>query len=70
VREPDACVLDLAVAGLAAEVMADLPDVRDPRGGDRVALRLEPARDVDRVLPSRAPPDRKSAAPPLQAEVT
>src|SRR3546814_16253791 len=35
------CALDLTVAGLAAEVVAHLPDVGDAGGGDRVALALE-----------------------------
>ena len=39
---------DLAVAGLAPEVMADLPDVGDPGGGDGVALGFQAARHVDR----------------------
>ncbi len=47
-REPDAGSLDLTVAGLAAEVVADLPDVGDAGRRDRVAFRLEAAGDVDR----------------------
>src|SRR5215216_3238579 len=55
VGEPHGGPLDLAVAGLAPEVVADLPDVGDAGGGDRVALGLEPARDVHR---RRAVPPR------------
>ena len=54
---PTRGALDLTVAGLAAEVVADLPDVRDAGRRDRVALRLEAARHVDRrraVAPRRA----------------
>src|SRR5688500_8227226 len=46
VGQADPGALDLAVAGLAAEVVADLPDVGDAGGRDRVALRLEAAGDV------------------------
>src|SRR4051812_26228821 len=46
VGEAHVGALDLAVAGLAAEVMAHLPDVGDTRRRDRVTLRLEPARHV------------------------
>ena len=49
--------LDLTVAGLAAEVVAHLPDVGDAGGGDRVALRLQAAGHVHRgraVTPRRA----------------
>ena len=56
VREADPGAFDLAVAGLAAKVVADLPDVGDAGRRDRVALRLEAARDVDRgraVAPRR-----------------
>ena len=48
VGQPDAGPLDLAVAGLAPEVMTDLPDVGDAGGGDRMALRLETSGDVHR----------------------
>src|SRR6266851_5258244 len=48
VGQADLGVVDLAVAGLAAEVVADLPDVGDAGGGDGVALRFEAARHVDR----------------------
>ncbi len=41
---PDLGALDLAVAGLAAQVVADLPDVGDAGGRDRVALRLQTRR--------------------------
>src|SRR5690606_20250154 len=57
VRQADRGVLDLAVAGLAPQVVADLPDVGDAGRRDGVALRLEAARDVDRqppVAPGRA----------------
>src|SRR5689334_4285665 len=57
VGEPDLGAVDLAVAGLAAEVVADLPDVRDARRRDRVTLRLEAARHVHgrlAVAPRRA----------------
>jgi hypothetical protein len=40
--------LDLAVPGLAAQVVADLPDVGDAGGRDRVALGLQAARHVHR----------------------
>src|SRR4029450_4685043 len=46
----DLGALDLTVAGLAAQVVADLPDVGDAGRRDRVALRLQAARDVDRRL--------------------
>ena len=55
--EPDGGALDLAVACLTAEVGADLPDVGDAGRRDRMALRLEAARHVDRrlaVAPGRA----------------
>ena len=48
--QADLGALDLAVAGLAAEVVADLPDVGDAGRRDRVALRLEAARHVHRRL--------------------
>ena len=63
--EPDARTLDLTVAGFAAQVVADLPDVRDAGGGDRVALRLETAGDVHRrraVAPRRARPEEVGSA--------
>src|SRR4051812_28919375 len=56
VGEPDARTFDLPVAGFAAQVVADLPDVRDTGRRDRVALRLEAARHVHRrraVTPRR-----------------
>ena len=46
--ETDLRALDLAIAGLTAQVMADLPDVGDAGRRDRVALRLQTARDVHR----------------------
>src|SRR6185437_9767847 len=49
-------VLDLTVAGFAAKVVADLPDIGDAGGRYGVALGLEAARDVDRcgaVTPGR-----------------
>src|SRR6185437_14742910 len=57
VSQPDLGVLDLAVPGLAAKVMADLPDVGDAGGRDRVSLGLQPAGDVHwrrAVTPRRA----------------
>src|SRR5918994_6486360 len=39
--------LDLAVARLAPQVVADLPDVGDASGRDRVTLGLQAARHVD-----------------------
>ena len=57
VRETDLGAFDLTIAGLAAEVVADLPDVGDAGRRDRVALRLEAARHVHRrlaVTPRRA----------------
>src|SRR5581483_2592737 len=48
VGQADLGVGDLAVAGLAPEVVADLPDVGDAGGGDGVALGLQAARHVDR----------------------
>ena len=48
VGQADLGALDLAVAGLAAEVVADLPDVGDAGGGDRVALGLQAAGHVHR----------------------
>ena len=70
VGQADLGALDLAVAGLAAEVVADLPDVGDAGGRDRVALRLEPARHVHRRRPSRhvAPDSKKSTALALGAQ--
>ena len=47
---PTRGAFDLTVARLAAEVVADLPDVGDAGRRDRVALRLEAARHVDRRL--------------------
>src|SRR5690606_37877087 len=49
VGQADLGALDLAVAGLAAEVVAHLPDVGDAGGGDRVALRLQAAGHVHRL---------------------
>ena len=48
--QADLGVVDLAVAGLPTEVMADLPDIGDAGGGDGMALGFETARHVDRVL--------------------
>jgi hypothetical protein len=45
---PTFAPVDLAVARLAAQVVADLPHVGDAGGGDRMALRLQAARHVDR----------------------
>ncbi len=45
--------LDLAVAGLAAQVVADLPDVGDAGGRDGVALGLQPPDTLTGVVPSR-----------------
>src|SRR4051794_33776709 len=50
VGKTDLGAFDLAIAGLTTQVMADLPDVGDAGGGDRVALRLQTARHVDRRL--------------------
>ena len=49
--QADLGALDLTVARLAAQVMADLPDVGDAGGGDRVSLRLQATRHVDRERP-------------------
>src|SRR5688572_13229041 len=57
VGQADLGALDLAIAGLTAQVVADLPDVGDAGGRDRVALGLQAARHVDRglaVTPRRA----------------
>ena len=48
VGQPDLGALDLAVAGLTAQVGGHLPHVGDAGGGDRVALGLQAAGDVDR----------------------
>src|SRR4051794_19933786 len=42
--------LDLTVAGLTPQVVADLPDVGDAGRRDRVTLRLEATGHVDREL--------------------
>ena len=65
--QADLGALDLTVAGLAAEVVADLPDVGDAGRRDRVALRLEAARHVHRrraVAPRWRRDSKKSTAPP------
>src|SRR4051794_23599828 len=51
VGQADFGVLDLPFLGLAAKVEANLPDVGDAGGRDRVTLRLQPAGHVDRTLP-------------------
>src|SRR2546429_4200986 len=50
VREADLGVLDLAVAGLAPQVRRDLVQVGDAGCAERMALRDEPARRVDRCF--------------------
>ena len=66
VGQADPRALDLAVAGLAAQVVADLPDVGDAGGRDRMALGLSPPDTLTGVVPSRqvAPELKKSTAPP------
>src|SRR3954471_22482096 len=57
VRQADLRALDLPVAGLAAQMVADLPDVGDAGRGDRVTFGLQAPRNVDRpfaVTPGRA----------------
>ena len=54
VGQADLGALDLAVAGFTAKVVADLPDVGDAGRRDRVALRLQAARHVDRQCRRRA----------------
>src|SRR3954449_11558509 len=69
----DLGALDLTVTGLAAQVVADLPDVGDAGRRDRVALGLQAAGHVDRggaVAPRRpALEERRRAALLAQAEV-
>ena len=69
VGETDLGAFDLTGTGLAPQVMADLPDVGDTSGGDRMALRLQAARHVDGLaaiaerstgLKSTAPPSSQS----------
>jgi hypothetical protein len=71
VGQADLGTLDLAVAGLAPEVVADLPDVGDAGGGDGVALGLQAAGHVDRhgpVTPRRARTRRsRPRRPPRRA---
>src|SRR5262245_62135064 len=54
VGEPHPGAVDLTVAALAPEVGGHLPDVGDAGRSDGMALRLQAARDVDR-LPAVAP---------------
>ena len=42
-REPDACVVDLARSRLAAELMHDLDDLPERRRAQRLALRQQSA---------------------------
>src|SRR5882724_8889117 len=48
VREADRRTFDLTVAAFLAQMRAHFPDVGDTGRRDRVTLRLEPSRDVDR----------------------
>src|SRR2546422_1057215 len=68
VGQTDLGLGDLAVAGLAPEVVADLPDVGDAGGGDRVALRLQTARRCcsDDSVRSFSPLPTTAAAAPSQ----
>ena len=64
--QSDLGALDLPIAGFAAQVVADLPDVRDTGGRDRMSLRLRPPDTFTGVVPVRqvAPELKKSTAPP------
>ena len=59
---------DLPVAGLTTKVGGHFKDVRDPSGSDRVALRDETPRDIDRhsaATEGRARVDEVTSTAPL-----
>ena len=48
-----ACALDLAGAGLPAQLRDQFVELADAGGAERVALRLEAARRIDRDAPAK-----------------